>query len=135
MKNIYDFEFEQLEEKCIELKIKKFRVKQIWNWLYINLVEDFDQMINVDQQTIQILKDNFELPKLEVKAVENTLSDIKEYDPELYKNLKDKKIDDIDKINTVVVGKVFEKAPEKKVKPGFEDVLEENAYDKYFKID
>lgn len=77
-----------------------------------------------------------EIAKLEKKAVENTLSDIKEYDPELYKNLKDKNVDDVDKINTVVVGKVFEKAPEKKVKIGIDDdELEENAYDKYFNVD
>lgn len=77
-----------------------------------------------------------ELASLEKKAVENTLSDIKDYDPELYNAIKDKKIDDIDNINKVVVGKVFEKAPEKKVKVGIEDLnLEENAYDKYFKID
>lgn len=76
------------------------------------------------------------LAKLEKKAVENTLSDIKEYDPELYKSLKDKNIDDVDKINKVVVGKVFEKAPVKKVKIGIDDdELEENAYEKYFKID
>lgn len=77
-----------------------------------------------------------QLAKLEKKAVENTLSDIKEYDPALYKSLKDKNIDDVDKINKVVVGKVFEKAPVKKVKIGIDDdELEENAYEKYFNID
>lgn len=77
-----------------------------------------------------------QIAKLEKKAVENTLSDIKEYDPELYKNLKEKNVDDVDKINKVVVGKVFEKAPVKKVKIGIDDdELEENAYDKYFKVD
>lgn len=77
-----------------------------------------------------------QLAKLEKKAVENTLSDIKEYDPELYNNLKEKKVDDLDKINKVVVGKVFEKAPVKKVKIGIDDdALEEDAYEKYFSID
>tara|TARA_Y100000385_G_C13061462_1_gene624589 strand:- start:685 stop:1659 length:975 start_codon:yes stop_codon:yes gene_type:complete len=77
-----------------------------------------------------------QLARLEKKAIANTLSDIKEYDPALYKTLKDKNVDDVDKINKVVVGKVFEKAPVKKVKIGIDDdELEENAYDKYFKID
>lgn len=88
---------------------------------------------NENQASVVVQK---ELAQLEKKAVENTLSDIKEYDPALYNSLKDKKIDDVDKINKVVVGKVFEKAPEKKLKIGIDELnLDENAYEKYFKID
>jgi hypothetical protein len=93
------------------------------------------------KQDVKELKDapveiKQELAKLETKAVENTLSDIKQYDPALYENLKKKNIEDVDKINTVVVGKVFEQAPVKKMKPGIDDSeLEKNAYEKYFKIE
>ncbi len=66
MQSIYNFEFEQLKKECIDLGISQFRVKQIWNWLYIHLVEDFDQMNNIDQKTIEILKANFKLPNLEI---------------------------------------------------------------------
>ena len=79
-----------------------------------------------------------EIAKLEEKAVKTTLNDIKEYQPELYETIKDKKIKDIDSINTTVVSKAFEKAPVKKVKPGFDDYdldLDEDVYDKYFSIE
>lgn len=76
------------------------------------------------------------ISQLEKRAIENTLDDIKGYDLKFYKNLKAKNIKDVDKINKVVVGKVFEKAPTKKAKIGIdEDELEEDAYKKYFKVD
>jgi hypothetical protein len=81
-------------------------------------------------------KVKMELVKLEKKAVENTLSDIKDYDPALYKSLKDKNISDIDQINSVVVAKVEETAPEKKVKVNIDDLnLSDDVYDKYFKVE
>lgn len=79
-----------------------------------------------------------EIEHLEKQCVKNTLEDIKEYQPEVYKEIKDKKVDDIESVNTIVVAKAFEKAPVKKVKQSFDDIdmnLEENVYDKYFKVD
>jgi hypothetical protein len=78
------------------------------------------------------------IAKLEKEAIKVTLADIKEYQPELYEVLKEEKIDNVDTINTTVISKAYEKAPEKKIKPGFDDMdldLEEDAYEKYFKID
>jgi len=77
-----------------------------------------------------------ELANLEVKAVENTMQDIKQYDPTLYKVIKDKKLKDVDSINTIVISKIFEKAPVKKQKAGIDNLdFDESYYDKYFKID
>lgn len=76
-----------------------------------------------------------ELSMLESKAVENTLTDIKEYEPELYEKITQNNLKDIDSINTVVVKRVFEKAPEKKVKANLQDIdFKNDAYEKYFKI-
>lgn len=66
MNNIYDYKREQLEQLLIANKIPKFRVKQIWNWLYIHLVSDFDSMKNIDEKTKQVLSDNTFIPSLEV---------------------------------------------------------------------
>jgi hypothetical protein len=74
------------------------------------------------------------LQKLEKKAVENTLDDIKQYDPEMYRKLKSQKVANVDQINTNVVKKVFKKAPDRPLKPGLDD-LEEDVYDKYFSIE
>ncbi len=79
-----------------------------------------------------------EIMKREQEAIKVTLDDIKEYQPSVYKELKNKKVKSIDTVNTVVVSKAFEKAPVKKQKKGFDELnleLEDNAYKKYFKVD
>jgi len=82
------------------------------------------------------LKVQKELVKLEKKAVENTLSDIKDYDPELYKSLKKRKISNVDEINNAVVAQVEESAPEKRVKVDIDNLnLDADVYDKYFNVE
>ena len=84
------------------------------------------------------------LKKLETKAVENTIQDIKEEDPELYEVIKKnpkKNLDDIDKIQTIATRKAFEKAPSapKSQKPRKDslnlDALGDDVYEKYFNLD
>ena len=79
-----------------------------------------------------------EIKKLEATAVKTTLEDIKEYQPEVYAEIEKKKVESIDEVNTQVMAKTFKKAPAKKVKKGLDELdmdLEEDAYDKYFKIE
>jgi|GEM_PF-1361598 len=58
-----------------------------------------------------------DLEKLEEKAVENVMSDIKRYDPKAYEAIQAKvaedmgKIVDVDAVNSVSVGKLFDDAP------------------------
>jgi hypothetical protein len=83
-------------------------------------------------------KTKLQISKLHMKAVNVTLNDIKEYQPELYEEIKKKKISTIDSINTTVISKAYETAPEKKIKPGFDEMdldLEDDAYERYFKVD
>ena len=76
------------------------------------------------------------LDKLEKKAVESTLRDIKRYDPEMYENLKSERIANVDEINTNVVKKVFKKAPDRPLKPGLDDLGDSSeVYEKYFSIE
>lgn len=66
MTNIYNYNKQQLQEVLVENGIPKFRTKQVWNWLYTNLAEDFEQMTNLDGKTLSFLKNETELPKMEV---------------------------------------------------------------------
>ncbi len=66
MTNIYNYDKQQLQDLLVENGIPKFRTKQVWNWLYTNLAEDFNQMTNLDGKTIGLLKAETELPKMEV---------------------------------------------------------------------
>ncbi|MGK0367601.1 MAG: hypothetical protein ACI9QD_000739 [Thermoproteota archaeon] len=75
------------------------------------------------------------LEKLEKKAVENTLDDIKVYDPDLYKKLKKDKVASVDVINTTVVKKMFKKAPDRPLKPGLENLGDDDVYERYFVIE
>jgi hypothetical protein len=95
----------------------------------------------ISKKEAEIIEDEAikkELEVLEKKAVEVTIKDIKTYQPELYEQIKDKKIEEVDTVNTLVVSQAFEKAPVKKAKKGFDEMelnLDEDAYKKYFKID
>ena len=66
MNNIYNYSLEELENYFISIGEKKFRATQIFEWLYRMRVNSFDQMTNVSQKTINHLKENFYLERLEV---------------------------------------------------------------------
>ncbi|WOO87151.1 23S rRNA (adenine(2503)-C(2))-methyltransferase RlmN [Mollicutes bacterium LVI A0039] len=66
MNNIYNYSQEQLEQLLVSNNIPKFRSKQIWNWLYIKLVTDIDQMTNLDAKTKDFLKQHMSIPQMEV---------------------------------------------------------------------
>ncbi|WP_027182439.1 23S rRNA (adenine(2503)-C(2))-methyltransferase RlmN [Oleidesulfovibrio alaskensis] len=59
MVDILNLTFEELETFLVEkLGEKKFRARQIWQWLWNKYVRDFDQMTNVSKQTRAQLKEH-----------------------------------------------------------------------------
>jgi hypothetical protein len=76
-----------------------------------------------------------EIKKLEKRAVENTLEDIKESDPSLFEQIKKQKTKiSLESLTTKVVHQNFKKAPEKVYKPTESDLDDEriDAYETYF---
>ncbi len=67
MSNIYNYDYEKLEEKLISLGEKKFRTKQIWEWLYKHKVKTFAEMTNLNKDLIQKLNDNFKMDYIKMK--------------------------------------------------------------------
>ncbi len=59
MKSLYDFSFEQLQEFAIEQGWKKFRGRQIFEWLYRKRVMNIDDMSDLSKETREVLKENF----------------------------------------------------------------------------
>ena len=57
MKNIRDYNLEELENQLIELGEKKFRAKQIFAWLFRD-IESFDDMTDLSKDLIEKLKNN-----------------------------------------------------------------------------
>ncbi len=67
MLNIYNYDYEKLEEKLISLGEKKFRAKQIWEWLYKHKVKSFDDMTNLSKDLILKLNSNFKIDYIKIK--------------------------------------------------------------------
>lgn len=71
MKSIYDYSYEELEQLMIYHGMKKFRAKQIFEWLYRKRVASFDEMTNINKELRSLLQDNYQLStlKLEKKQI------------------------------------------------------------------
>lgn len=63
--SIYSLTFDQLVEWVLDNKQKKFRAKQIWNWLYKQRVTSFEQMLNVNKECLQLLNEDFTMQSME----------------------------------------------------------------------
>ena len=59
MKNIKDYNLEELKIELKNLGEKTFRAEQIFQWLYIEKVENFDEMTNLSLDLREKLKQNY----------------------------------------------------------------------------
>lgn len=57
--NIYNLSLADLENYFESINDKKFRAKQVYEWLYRKKVKSFDEMTNLKKELINILKDKF----------------------------------------------------------------------------
>ncbi|MFN3502859.1 MAG: 23S rRNA (adenine(2503)-C(2))-methyltransferase RlmN, partial [Allorhizobium sp.] len=57
---------EALRDKGVPEKQIKMRVAQIWNWLYVRGVSDFDHMVNVSKDMRAMLKTHFTIARPEI---------------------------------------------------------------------
>lgn len=66
MQSIYGLSYKQMEDWAESKGWKKFRVQQIFGWLYKERVEDFDLMTNLSKETREELKKDFTFNPLEL---------------------------------------------------------------------
>ncbi len=59
MKNIKDYDLENLKEELKQMGEKPFRAEQIFKWLYDEKVETFDDMTNLSLELREKLKSNY----------------------------------------------------------------------------
>ena len=59
MKNIKDYNLEELKNELIEIGEKPFRAEQIFKWLYDEKVQSFDEMTNLSLELREKLKENY----------------------------------------------------------------------------
>ncbi|MGT2441307.1 23S rRNA (adenine(2503)-C(2))-methyltransferase RlmN [Ensifer adhaerens] len=55
-----------LVEKCVPERQVKMRVSQLWHWLYVRGVSDFDHMTNVSKDMREMLKQHFTIARPEI---------------------------------------------------------------------
>ena len=68
--DIKSMDMNELTEYIISLGEKKFRAKQIYEWIHVKHVDSFDEMTNISKKFIQTLKDNAKLITLQKEEVQ-----------------------------------------------------------------
>ena len=66
MKNIKDYNLEELKKEFISLGEKSFRAEQVFKWIYESNVTSFDEMTNLSLDLREKLKQNFSLCVLNI---------------------------------------------------------------------
>lgn len=66
MKSIYDFDYQQLIQMCLDHGFKKFNANQIFSWLYRKRVNDYDQMTDLSKKLRDFLTENYRIGSLEI---------------------------------------------------------------------
>lgn len=69
-KNIRQLSLEELEQYFETLGEKKFRAKQVYEWLWLKHAHSFEAMTNLSKDLRNKLADNFSLPALVVNATQ-----------------------------------------------------------------
>ena len=65
-RSIYSLTLKELEDYLVSINDKKFRATQIYDWLYIKRIKDFDSMTNLSKSLIEKLKEDFSIFSLKI---------------------------------------------------------------------
>lgn len=74
MTDIRSMTLEELKEAMTALGEKPFRAKQIYEWLHVRLVDDFDEMTNLSRALREKLRENYALWPLQALRVQTSRS-------------------------------------------------------------
>ncbi|MDD2409582.1 MAG: 23S rRNA (adenine(2503)-C(2))-methyltransferase RlmN [Bacilli bacterium] len=72
MKNIYSYPYNELENFLIKINEKKYRAKQIYEWIYIHKIDSFKEMSNISKDSINNLKNNFSINLINIKDIQKS---------------------------------------------------------------
>ncbi len=71
-KNIREFSEKELINYFVEKGEKKFRGKQVFEWLWKKNCSSFDEMTNLSKRTREFLEENFILPKVKINTIQKS---------------------------------------------------------------
>ena len=78
MQSIYGISLKNLEDFFVTNGYKKFKAKQVFDWLYKKRVKSFSDMHNVSKTVISLLEDNFYFSNIEIITMCEDI-DVKKY--------------------------------------------------------
>ena len=61
MKNIKDYNLDELKQEITQLGEKPFRAEQIFKWLFVDKVKSFDEITNLSLELREKLKQNYDI--------------------------------------------------------------------------
>ena len=70
--NIRHLSLAELEEYFLSIGDKKFRAKQVYDWLWVKPVQSFDAMTNLSKALREKLREDFSFPALKVDTVQHS---------------------------------------------------------------
>lgn len=73
LKNIRTLSLSEIELYFETLNEKKFRAKQLYEWLWLKPVQDIDAMTNLSKELRQKLKSDFSLPALTIDTTQTSI--------------------------------------------------------------
>ncbi len=79
MKNIKDYNIDELKEELKTLGEKSFRAEQIFKWLYVDKVKSFDEMTNLSMDLREKLKQNYDICNFEIIKKLESVDGTKKY--------------------------------------------------------
>ncbi|EOZ92296.1 Ribosomal RNA large subunit methyltransferase N [Indibacter alkaliphilus LW1] len=71
-RDIRKLSLEQLEEFFVSQGDKKFRAKQVYDWLWNKSLKNFDDMSNISKETREMLKANFSINHVKVDLMQHS---------------------------------------------------------------
>lgn len=79
MKNIKDYNLDELEKQFKEMGEKKYRAGQVFQWLYVEKVKGFDEMTNLSLALREKLKQNYTMCNYKIIRKQESSDGTKKY--------------------------------------------------------
>ena len=78
MENIYSVTYKRLEEYFLSIGEKKYRAKQLFDWLYVKRIKSFSEISNIKKEVLERLKKDYYFSKFKILKKQVDV-DVKKY--------------------------------------------------------
>ena len=79
MKNIKEYNLDELKDELEQLGEKKYRAEQIFKWIYVDKVKEFDEMTNLSIELREKLKKEYTMCNFNILKKQESSGGTKKY--------------------------------------------------------